>query len=561
MEPLAAGAVGPQRPPGGGRIKLLLAIASVVAVGSALTMLQGQVERGAVLVTLRLALEVTVLCLLLGIAPTYFVLRRAEMLGRGLVALALASLIVPTIARSLALGALFSYYGPVASSLRAMGLWAANRPLDSSHAAVVAALVTLYLPIVVLITATAARGLGRIPDVASTLGARPLTRCLRVVLPALASAVIASGLVVFGQVLGVIVTPRILGSGDLTVALLIDDLLKRSLDPGGAVRLAVAQLALAAPLAVAAGLYLRDLPRSGRRPLRPVAQSSAGWVVGLVPAVILLGAPAALLALSVVDSTVLTFADASARGVSLQWYRHLFDDPGWARVMPATILTWSTAAFLAVGGGLAAMLGTRGRPKARSAMRLSLGAMMFIPHNALGVIAFWTVQMLPDGIANRFPGWALAGTGQALPALPLAFLLIDRSLDGVERSLKVAASIGAGPIRRLYQIVLPRAAPGVIAALLVTALISLDDIVFVRYVPRGTVNTLSTELYSRVLYSASPDLAALSVLTLISVLCGAAFALLVLRRRALPAWRRRAARVWPAAGPQVDITGAGQDAG
>jgi ABC-type spermidine/putrescine transport system permease subunit II len=62
------------------------------------------------------------------------------------------------------------------------------------------------------------------------------------------------------------------------------------------------------------------------------------------------------------------------------------------------------------------------------------------------------------------------------------------------------------------RIALPRFLPAIGFSIAATALISLDDIIFVRYLPRVPVATFATQLFDQARYGASPDLAAFCIL-------------------------------------------------
>lgn len=475
-------------------------------------LLERPVERLSLFASLRLAVEVTLLCLGLSILPCYLACRQrlVPWLPEALLTVAIVSLLVPTLARSLAMSALLSYYGPVATLLRESGLWPESQPLDSSHVAVVVALVTLYLPITLLLLIGGVRSLGGLPDTASQLGASPAQTFGRIVLPLLARPSAAAGLIVFSQTLGVIVTPTILGSNDVTLPMLIDDLLKKQLDSAGAVRVACAELALAVPIAVLAGLALGRTLRAPRRGLRP---RSRNWVAP-VPAMLLIGflatVPVSLLILSVADVPVLTLNHPLQNGITLRWFSELASDEGWRSVLPTSFLVWITASSIALIGGSLLALFAAGKPRTRAVAEATALVTLFLPHNALGVLLAAGLREM-GGLASALPSWFLGGLGQAVPASAVAVVLCSRGLQRIERPLQMSATLGAGPAQRMVFVALPALLPTALATLVLTTLVSLDDVVFVRYLPDRAAETVATELFARARFTSSPELAAVCV--------------------------------------------------
>jgi len=469
--------------------------------------------------TVKLGLEVTVLCLLLGVPSLYAAFRQPRWpgLARFLAAVAMTSLLVPTIARSLSLSALFSFYGPLATGLRTIGLWPQGQPLDSSHLAVVIALVTLYLPFVLLILSESMQLLGRMPDVAATLGASNFQTALRVTLPTLLRPIAIVGLIIFSQVLGVIITPRILGSEDVTLAILIDDFLKRSLDISAALRVAWSEMALAVPLAAVAAYFIEAELTARARPLQPALRFRGGRILGLIPVAILLVVPFALAVLSLGRSPILDLTSVFRTGPTLNWYGKALSDTSFQRTILPSLAVWITAAVLSVFPATVASIRVLPHQSLRRFLRWLGLVLLFIPQNALGVLLFIILSLVP-GIQTHLPAWLLAGAGQAIPGLAFSFLFMDRVSDRLVRSLNIAGTLGSTTTQRLLRIGLPRLLPSILICFAATALISLDDIVFVRYVPRVSVNTFATELFGRARYGAAPDLAAACILMAVLVL-------------------------------------------
>jgi ABC-type spermidine/putrescine transport system permease subunit II len=512
-------------------VRLLLPLAGFgIALLISRSLLSSDVERLSLRLTLILSIEVTVICLCLAPLPVYAAFRYSSSvrLQRTFLGMAMIAFLVPTIARSLVISAFCSYYGPMADVLRTLRLWPPNVPLDSSHIAVVASLVTLYLPITVIVMAEGVRGLGKSPDTAATLGASPAKVVWLIVLPGLRRSATIAALLVFSQVLGVIVTPRILGSNDVTLAMLIDDLLKRQLDIHGAFLVAFAELILALPVAIIAASYLQRGLRSSRSILCPRDTAEWGAVVVAPFILILVALPIGLLVLAVVNSNVLALDHIISHGLTLHWFGALRTDDSLIAVIAPSVATWAAAALTAVGGGTLLAFFSVGRPRWRSVLEWAALLSLFIPQNVLAVV--YSVFLDAMGSTSRaVPAWLLGGVGQSLPTVGVAIILVSRSIQTLESKLRIAATLGASPLSRLWLIVMPNIGTAVAGSLIAVTLVTLDDILFVRYLPGQSLDTFATELFARARYSASPELAAAVVIVLFAILAIAALLWLALR--------------------------------
>src|ERR1017187_176551 len=395
--------------------------------------LPGSVARLSFLITIKLAFEVTAICLFVGAPATYAAFRqpRWSRLPSLLIGVSGGSLLVPTIARSLSFCALFSYYGPLATGLRDLGLWPQGQPLDSSHTAVVIALVTLYLPFAIIILSESMQSLGRLPDLASIFGANGLQTAIRVTLPRLFRPIAIGGLVIFSQTLGVIITPRILGSEDVTLAILIDDLLKRTMDTQAALRVAIGEMAVAVPIAAIAAYYIEKEMTARSRPIQPALRFRGGVTLALLPIGALIVVPLTLLALSLERSPVLDITSVFRSGPTLQWYWRALMDVGFRSVALTSLWVWITAAVLSIIPAALASVLVLPHPQVRRFFRCMALILLFVPQNALGILLFMALSGLPAG-QFFMPGWFLAGIGQAVPGVAFSFLLMDRGADRLE---------------------------------------------------------------------------------------------------------------------------------
>lgn len=162
--------------------------------------------------SLRLALLTTVVCLVVGF-PVAWVIRGMRGRARDL---ALLAVVLPSwtnlLVKNYAWMVLLRREGPVNALLVRTGIVAEPLPLLFNEGAVLVGLVHTFLPFMVLPLYAALEGLdSRLLEAARDLGAGPLQRMRRVVLPLATPGMAAGAILVFVPALGAFVTPDLLG--------------------------------------------------------------------------------------------------------------------------------------------------------------------------------------------------------------------------------------------------------------------------------------------------------------------------------------------------------------
>jgi len=158
---------------------------------------------GEIRTALRLSLQVSLLATLVAMAlglPLAWVLARHEFPGRRLVrALALVPMVLPPVVGGVALLLAFGRRGVVGGALD--DWFGVRLPFTTAGAVVAAAFVAM--PFLVVSTEAAFRNLDRrYEDAARTLGARPVTRFVRVVVPLTWPSMAAGAVLAWARALG-----------------------------------------------------------------------------------------------------------------------------------------------------------------------------------------------------------------------------------------------------------------------------------------------------------------------------------------------------------------------
>jgi ABC-type spermidine/putrescine transport system permease subunit II len=110
-------------------------------------------------------------------------------------------------------------------------------------------------------------------------------------------------------------------------------------------------------------------------------------------------------------------------------------------------------------------------------------------------------------------GVALA---HAIAALPVAYLAFSAALSRYNENFdRAASSLGASRSARFISIRLPLLMPGLIAAIILSLLVSFDEVIMTLFVAGTDVQTVALRMWSSAIQSAGPELAVPSTLLLV----------------------------------------------
>lgn len=395
-----------------------------------------------VAVTVAQALASCALTLAVGV-PVAWALARFSFPGRSLVrTVATVPFVLPTVV----IGAAF------ASLLGPRGLFDARAtwwPILAAH-------LCFNLAVVVRTVGAALGAVDRdLEPAARLLGATPFAAARRVVLPSVAPAIAAAGIIVFLFCLtsfGVIV---ILGGGAVTtVEVEIWTRATRQFDLSGAGVLSILQLfAVVATLAVHARIGRRRPGRGGsvgigaRRP-----QGAGQWaaVTGAVLAVAVVSVlpVAALFERSLRVGTELSFANWQNLG-SVTAGTGLRVSPWEAVAVSLTTAVLATALALALALPAVRVVAARPGGAADRVLLLPLG----VSSTTIGLGLLLAFGRPPLDLRGS---WWLVPAAQALVALPLVVRAVLPALRGIPSSvLDGAALLGVSPSQRWWRVELP----------------------------------------------------------------------------------------------------------
>jgi ABC-type spermidine/putrescine transport system permease subunit II len=186
-------------------------------------------------------------------------------------------------------------------------------------------------------------------------------------------------------------------------------------------------------------------------------------------------------------------------------------------------------------GTIAAIQLARWRGRVRN---LSLGTIampLFLPPVVIGLAIIIGLHAIgvPRGL------WTIV-LGHTVLTLPLVVLLVMARLEGLDRNQELGAlDLGARPRQALVYVTLPQALPGIVAAAMISFATSMDEFIM-TFLITGSQTTLPLYIYGSMRFGATPALAVISSLVLVSsfVLIFVGAAIEISRQRTS---RRRAA--------------------
>ena len=96
---------------------------------------------------------------------------------------------------------------------------------------------------------------------------------------------------------------------------------------------------------------------------------------------------------------------------------------------------------------------------------------------------------------------------------PYATRTLTAGLEGIDPGLVDAAKgLGAGPMTAFRTVTLPLLKSSVVASVIFTFVISLDELVVTMFLTSPGLSTLPVEMYNYIEYTSDPTIAAVSVL-------------------------------------------------
>ena len=215
------------------------------------------------------------------------------------------------------------------------------------------------------------------------------------------------------------------------------------------------------------------------------------------------------------------------QGFTTSWYTRLFGNALMADALKnSLILAVLSSALAGIIGTLGAIGLTRSHFRSAGLMETVATLPMMIPELVLGMayLALFTAIGVKLGMG------ALILTHTTF-CIPYVFINVKSRLIGMDPALEEAArDLGASPLRVLRDITLPLIMPSVVSGMMLSAAMSLDDVVISFFVTSAETTTLPLKVYTGLRSGGTPEINALSTLMLGAIFLAVALSQLLRAR-------------------------------
>jgi spermidine/putrescine transport system permease protein len=200
-------------------------------------------------------------------------------------------------------------------------------------------------------------------------------------------------------------------------------------------------------------------------------------------------------------------------GVSLRWYRQLFNDAAMASALKNSLIVAVSSTLLStVFGTMVALAMERHQFFAKMAFDALLYLPIIIPDIAMAVMLLLFFVMAKISLS-------LGTIIISHVAFNISFVavVVRARLVGFDRSLEEAAQdLGANGLQTFWRITLPLLMPGILGGALLAFTLSLDDFVITFFTAGVGSTTLPLRIYSMVKLGVTPEINALSTLLVLA---------------------------------------------
>ena len=199
-------------------------------------------------------------------------------------------------------------------------------------------------------------------------------------------------------------------------------------------------------------------------------------------------------------------------GLSLEWYRQLFDDVDmFVALKNSLVLATLSSVLSGIIGTLGAVGIRRSKMRAESSVEYLTMLPIMIPEIILGMLfmAFFSMIGMPFGMGTLV-------IAHSTFCIPYIYTVVKGRLSGIDINVQEAArDLGAKESQVILNIVLPQLMPAVISGMLLAFAMSLDDVIISIFVTGVNTNTLPIKIYSQLKTGVTPEINALCTLMLL----------------------------------------------
>lgn len=220
----------------------------------------------------------------------------------------------------------------------------------------------------------------------------------------------------------------------------------------------------------------------------------------------------ALLYLPIIIMSAFSFNNATTSyqwtGFTFKWYTSLWSSSEIWSALTNSVMVSGIATFLSLAIGVTVVY-SLGRHVSRLTPFFSLPAL--VPEVVLGVgfLYFFSFFKVPLGLPTLIVAHTLLGLAFAIPLISTRFLELDQYV------IDASTDLGASVSQTFFKVVLPFLSPALIAAGLVSWILSFDDFLLSFFCAGTASQTLPLYIYTKVRVGVTPEINALSTLILL----------------------------------------------
>ena len=474
--------------------------------------------------TVLLAINSTLLTVLLAVPTAYFISRLSKRTAGLLLLLILVPFWVSIVVRLFAVTSILSPNGIVNQLSLALGL--GETSLLYTQAGTLVGTVMYLLPYMVLVLYA---GMTSVDDnlvlAARTLGASSVRTFFTVYLPMVRGSIVSGALLVFILGLSFFLVPAILGGPqEQTISVYIQqqiDVYQWGIASAMGILLLVATIICYVGVVKVAGSFqpggigpAQAKGVSTSLPFRWSPWMAVSAAVSVITIAFLVIPVLFVFPLAVGETGTVVFPP---RGFTLRWFGEVFTSQAWLGPIWQSIVVAVGTAVLSVG--MALILARVTSRMASTLGKAVIGGLAFAPivtPAILLAIGIFDVE-LKLGLTGTTIGLILAHT---IIAAPLSYALIVAAMSSADRGIEAAAwTLGASRTRAFWTIVVRGIMPSVVGAFAIAFVTSWDEVVLALFIQTGPTKTLPVTIYKYLESGIVPTVPAVaSLLVLVVVL-------------------------------------------
>lgn len=208
-------------------------------------------------------------------------------------------------------------------------------------------------------------------------------------------------------------------------------------------------------------------------------------------------------------------------GLSLYWYKELFNSPDTFTALKNTLILAISAATISTVIGTAAAVGIDKfkRNLSKNALISITNVPMMNPDIVTGISMMLLFVFIGTLIGNDEKlGFGTLLISHVTFCLPYVILSVRPKLLQMNKALPEAAmDLGCTPLQSFFKVELPNIFSGVVSGFILAFTLSLDDFVISYFTTGNDFQTLPLLIYSMTKKEVKPDIYALSTLMIVAV--------------------------------------------